>query len=319
MQIALRSQGETAELRHGVSCLWPSEIAEQFYCEYKVHLKRVHPEVLIELAPLELGKIGHDTLATQAEPVTAAEIEESIRKGEELAICEWVLEGNFRGVWIRGRPDLFAFEGKKALLLLEFKFSSATEPFRDHKVQSEIYAWLTESMGFTAEQLCFGIVMFPPIGHESAPRTVALSKAVIFDLFNQTGTLHAIYESCETARRAQLVNKPKRTTVKGKGWKAYLFPYDANKAVRDLSWAVGYWLSKREPIPAKRSPRKCFSCVFNAVKLCEHALQQPNPSFGVRRLTDGRVSVYLRSKQAPTLKRECCYVKEHLLPYPGDR
>jgi hypothetical protein len=40
-------------LRHGLTCLGPSKIAEQSYCEYQVHLKHTHPEVRIESLSLE--------------------------------------------------------------------------------------------------------------------------------------------------------------------------------------------------------------------------------------------------------------------------
>src|SRR5262249_35683402 len=115
-------------LRHGLSHLWPSEIADQFYCEYKVHRKRLHPEVRVELPPLHLGEASHIALVSQAEPISPTEIAQSIREGKKLALCEWVLEGTFRNVRIRGRPDFFAFEGMKGLLLLDFKFSSGRTP-----------------------------------------------------------------------------------------------------------------------------------------------------------------------------------------------
>ena len=100
------------ELRHGLEVLWPSELADQFYCEYKVDLKQLHPEVQIDTPALELGEASHAALMSHAEPVTPAEIEQSVRAGKKLAICEWALEGHFHGVPIRGRPDFFAFEGK---------------------------------------------------------------------------------------------------------------------------------------------------------------------------------------------------------------
>jgi hypothetical protein len=81
---------EAEALRHGLTCLWPSEIAQQYYCEYKVHLKRLHPEVQIELPALELGEVSHAALASQAEPITPAEVEQSIRTGKKVALCEWV-------------------------------------------------------------------------------------------------------------------------------------------------------------------------------------------------------------------------------------
>src|SRR5262249_39172687 len=153
------TETKVGTLRHGLSYLWPSEVADQYYCEYKVHLKRLHPEVRIDLPTLEVGEASHAALVCQVEAITPDEIHHSIATGKKLAICEWVLEGTFHGVRIRGRPDFFAFEGKKATLLLDFKFSSAKEPFRSQEVQAEVYALLAGSMDFSTEELCFGIVM----------------------------------------------------------------------------------------------------------------------------------------------------------------
>ena len=280
------------KLRHGLNYLWPSEIAEQYYCEYKVHLKRLHPEVRVDLPPLELGEVCHTALVSQAQPVSAAEVEQAIRTGKKLTICERELEGHFRGVRIRGRPDFFAFEGKKALLLLDFKFSGAKEPFRDQEVQAEIYALLTQSMEFATEQLCFGIVLFPPAGSGNGLRDAALTKAALLHHFNADGTLHKISEYCEQARLALVAGGSKTRTVQSEGWKAFLFRYDQKKAEKDLAWALEYWLSKREPIPVKCRPRKCFACPLNAAALCEHALQQPDPGFEVKRRPDGRIFVH---------------------------
>jgi hypothetical protein len=283
---------ESGALRHGLIHLWPSEIASQFYCEYKVHLKRIHPEVQIELPPLELGEMSHAVIVSQAEPVTPAEIEHSIRTGKKLAICEWVLEGSFHGIPIRGRPDFFAFEGKKALLLLDFKFSGAKKPFRDHEVQVEIYALLAQSMGFSTEQLCLGIVLFPPTGFGTSLRDTVESKADMLRSRNEDGTLHKISQQCEQARQELLIDGHKKTTITAEGWTASLFRYDSNKAASDLNWALGYWLQEREPIPVKRWPQKCFACPLNAVGVCEHALREPDPSFEVQRCPDGRVFVH---------------------------
>src|SRR2546430_17554035 len=100
----------SAGLRYELTHLWPSEIADQLYCEYKVHLRRTHPEVHIESAALDWGEANHAALAAQAAPVTPEEVERSIREGKKLALCEWTLEGTFRDVPIRGRPDFFPFE-----------------------------------------------------------------------------------------------------------------------------------------------------------------------------------------------------------------
>lgn len=279
------------KLRHGLNCLWPSEIADQFYCEYKVHLKRLHPEVLIKLPSLELGETSHTALVSQAKPITSSEIAQSIRMGKKVAICEWALEGSFDGVPIRGRPDFFSFEGKRALLVLDFKFSGAKEPFPNHKVQAEVYALLTGRMDFSTEELCLGIVMFPSTGFVGSHREAGATKAARLQLLKEDGTLHKISERCEQARRELLAGRTKKTTIESQDWKAFLFRFDARKAARDLAWALEYWLDEREPIPVKRWPRKCFACPLNAVMLCEHAMQKPDPCFEVRRQPDGRVLV----------------------------
>jgi len=277
--------------RHGLTCLWPSEIADQFYCEYKVHLKRLHPEVQIELPSVELGEASHTALVSQAEPVTPAEIDQSIRAGKKLAICEWVLDGCFQGVRIRGRPDFFAFEGKKALLLLDFKFSSAKRPFRDHEMQAEVYALLVESMGFSSEELYLAIAILPGAGHMARPGETAKIGGAELRSFAGAGTLHTIYEQCQQRRKTLLSSPISQTIVEGDNWKTFLFRYDREKATKDLSWALKYWLHEREPKPEKRNERKCRACALNAAGLCEHALQGPDLHFEVQRRPDGRVFV----------------------------
>jgi hypothetical protein len=280
------------KLRHGLNYLWPSEIADQFYCEYKVHLKRLHPEVQIDLPSLELGEVSHAALVSQSEPITAVEIEKSIRTNKKVAICEWMLEGCFQNVTIRGRPDFFAFEGMNALLLLDFKFSAARKPFRDHEVQAEIYALLAESMKFSTEQLCFGIVIFPSAALGSSLRDAALTKAAMLRSFTDDGILQKIYEQCEQARKMLLVGQAMTTTIESDACKTFLFRYDPKKAERNLNWALQYWLDEREPIPEKHFPRKCFACSVNAAGLCEHALQIPDHRFKVQRHSNGQVLVY---------------------------
>ncbi len=114
-----------AKLRHGADHLTPSQIAKQYYCEYEVHLKRLHPEVRIELPTLDDGEEGHAALASEAKPITQAELEQEIRAGKKLAISEWTMEARCQDVLLRGRPDFLAVDGKTAVLLLDFKFSRA--------------------------------------------------------------------------------------------------------------------------------------------------------------------------------------------------
>jgi len=281
----------TEGLRYGLAYLCPSEIAGQFYCEYQVHLKRTHPEVDMQLKSLERGDVSHTSLVSQVPPITKAELEKTIQTGNRLAMCEWTLEGQFEGVRIRGRPDLFGFEGKKGLLLLDFKFGGGKQPFRHQEVQAETYVLLTESMGFSAEELCFGIVMFPGLRMKGSLSDMAQDKSARLQLFQTDGTLQRIYERCQQDRLELLKSGTKTLTVEADFWKVFLYRYDRLKAEKDLSWALGFWRSEREPIPVKRTPRKCFSCPFNAAALCQHALQAPDPKFEIQRRQDGRIIV----------------------------
>jgi hypothetical protein len=279
------------KLRHGLNYLWPSDIADQFYWEYKVHLKRIHRDVQIELPSLELGEANHTALVSQAEPITRTDVERSIREGKKLVICERELEGHFDGVRIRGRLDFFTSEGNNALLLLDFKFSAAQKPFPTHVVQAETYAFLTRRMGFVTDQLSFGIVLFPPAGLGSSLRDSTLTKTAMLQSFKDNGTLRKISEECEQARKALLAGRSKTTTIEADGWNAFLYRYSAKKVEKDLTWALGYWLGEREPEPEKYNCRKCSGCPFNAAGLCEYALDEPDPGLLVVRHPGGRITV----------------------------
>lgn len=279
-------------LRHGLTQLWPSEIAEQSYCEYKVHLKRLHPEVRFELPVLERGETNHAILTSQVAPVTKVEIEQAIQDGKKLAVCERELEGEFNGVQIRGRTDFFAFEGQKALLLLDFKFTNAKQPYPDQIAQAEIYALLVEHMLFSTAEFCFGIVLVPSPSSRGYLQDGAQTKVERLQWLGEEGVLQAIHEQCETGRRALIAGKTMKKTISSANWAAFLFRYNALKAERNLKWALEYWLSMREPIPVKRVPRKCFACPLNAASFCEHALMAPDPTFQIQEHSNGQIFIY---------------------------
>lgn len=282
-------------LRHNLDYLWPSEIASQFFCDYKVHLARIHPEVRISLPTLERGEASHQAIMAETEPISPAQIDQAIKEGKKLAICEWTLEGTFRDVLIRGRPDFFAFDGKEALLLLELKFSRGREPFRDQIVQAQIYSLLAESMGFSTNQLYYGIVILPPWGLQIGMEQAVSMKSASLERFQADGTLPKIYSCCEAARREVLAKDLKRTIVREGTWSAFLYRHDREEIEDNLSWAIDYWSGDREPVPVGEAPwdrwkNKCSACPYNAAKLCEHSLQPPDVQFEVNE-RDGLVLV----------------------------
>ncbi len=278
-------------IRYNLPCLWPSEIASQLYCEYKVHLHHAHPEVEIELPALEQGEEGHALLASLAQPITAEEIENSILEGKRLAVCEWTLEGEFRGVPVRGRPDFLDFEGKNAHLVLDFKFSGVSRPFRNQEFQAEIYSLLAEKNGFGTKELIYGIVKFPrlPVGGTLNDR--AQVKSDLLQSFQNNGTLKRIYERCQRERTGMLTRGSRQLIAEAEGWTVYLYRFDRARALGELYRALDFWLAKREPQPEAMRPNKCFACPFNAVSLCEHALTNPDPRFEVQPGEEGKVKV----------------------------
>jgi hypothetical protein len=282
-----------ATLRHGLDCLWPSEIADQWYCEHKVHLQRLHPRLRYESRLLESGEARHADLAAQAEPLSSAQVEQAVREGKRLALCEWVLEGRYRGVPIRGRPDFLALEGRAATLLLDFKFSNARRPFPNHLVQAAAYGFLAEGAGFSARGLCVGVVLFPPGGRAAGPREAARAKEKVLRRLGEKGTLQEIHERCLEARGRLLQGKAAGLQVEGEGWRAFLQRYDRKRVEGHLAWALDYWQGRREPQPETVYDKKCFACPLNAAGLCEHALREPNPNFRVHRGEDGAVVVSL--------------------------
>jgi hypothetical protein len=289
----------TVKLRYDLKHLWPSEIADQLYCEQKVHLRRTHPGVRLELPVLEQGEESHAALAAQAVPVTREQVEKAIREGQKLALCEWTLEGTYREVPIRGRPDFFSFEGTEGRLILDFKFSGGDRPFRNQEVQAEVYAFLAGSMGFTSDGLCYGIVLFPRREARGVPAEGARGKEERLRALAADGILRAIYERCEEARKRLLVGRLSQTVIEGDGWTAFLYRYDRAQAERDLNGALAFWLGRREPLPEKRYWKKCAACPFNAAGLCEHALARADERFEVRRLEDGGVIVSQKGHKRP--------------------
>lgn len=282
------------KIRYELTQLWPSEIADQLYCEYKVHLRRTHPEVQLDSLSLDWGEANHAALAAQAAPITEAEIEKSIREGKKLALCEWTLEGVFRDVTLRGRPDFFAFEGKNAQLLLDFKFSGGDRPYRSQEMQAALYALLAESMGFATADLCYGIVLFPRHGGRSSLEDAVRAKEQRLRSLQADGTLATLYQAGDKAHRAMLSGRGRRSAVEGAGWTLFLYRYDHSAAEKDLNWALDFWLGQREPLPEKRYPRKCAACPYNAVGLCEHALTSADARFSVQRGPEDKITVFQR-------------------------
>lgn len=280
----------SSKLRYGLNCLWPSAIGEQQYCEYKIHLGHTHPAVEIEIPSLTQGELGHAEISKDAKPITTTDLERAIQEGQKVAICEWMLEGSHRDVPIRGRPDLFAFQGKQANLLLELKFTSAKTPFPSQSVQAELYAFLADCSNFVTHDLFFGLVFLPPY-EASGKLDATMGKELFLRASQMSGVLDNILSRCEEARLHCLSRSISQLQINENGWKAFLCRYNRERIEKDLDQALPFWLNERDPVPTTGQPKKCFPCVYNAAGLCPHAQHKPDHRIRVEVMPDGRIVI----------------------------
>jgi hypothetical protein len=127
------------------------------------------------------------------------------------------------------------------------------------------------------------------------PQGAARAKEERLRALARDGTLAALVERCEEARRSMPASRAARSVVEGEGWKAFLDRYDRAAAERDLGWALDFWLGQREPVPERRYEKKCAACPFNAAGLCEYALAPADDRFRVERAADGTVLIHPRN------------------------
>jgi hypothetical protein len=278
-------------LRYELESVSPSEIADQLYCEYKVHLSHLHPEVEVGLAAQELGEAGHSGLMSVAKPISRPEIDKAVEEGRHLAVCEWTLEGVYQGVKLRGEPDYFEFEGKQGLLLLDFKFTRSQRLFRGQEFQAEVYSILAGLAGFSTDELFCGVVRFPHQLTGANRDEVVRAKAEMLRKFQADGTLFKVQDRCAREREEMLARGFSKRVAEDAGWEVHLARFDRPRAEAALDDALGFWLKEREPVPESRIRNKCRACAYNAAGLCRYALAEADPTFRVRREPDGKVLV----------------------------
>jgi CRISPR/Cas system-associated exonuclease Cas4 (RecB family) len=128
--------------RFGISSVRASDISGQLCCEKKVELTLLPPEVRKATPELLAGQQGHEDLAAGAVPISPEELRQKLESGEKLLVRESLLFSDYQGIPIAGKPDLVDYDGLKARLLVEYKFSSKREPYPDHLLQLALYGLL---------------------------------------------------------------------------------------------------------------------------------------------------------------------------------
>lgn len=221
------------KLRFGRGIVSISDIAQQYYCEKALELNYEHP--LEQTDEMRDGAAGHETSTALAIPVSKEQaMRDAVRKRKKpICIYEFGITWNHMGVPILGRVDEVWFRGGNVDFVVERKFTDVLRPYGTYHVQARLYCLGLEEMGFKTSSTLYTIMTFKRSCFHC--EMLALKSCNIL-------TNERSHFSCD----------------KGEA-KTFTYPYNRDEAVKELSWALDYWLGRREAIPSK-NPAKCRAC-----------------------------------------------------------
>lgn len=260
--------------RYGVLSVRVSDIADQLYCEKKVELRLLHPELIKASAELLEGLEAHQELAADALPVSEEEFRAQVARGERVLLRESSFSGEYKGIPISGKPDLVWFEDGKALLVVEYKFGAKREPYPDHLLQVALYGFLLHAGRHDTSELVTALVFMAPRTAAYGARGRSLEESEENKLLNICRPLH---------RKVLRTRHP--ATVAEDIFSCFAYPFDLGHARRQLDLTAAFWLGKRKAVPT-RHQKKCWVCEFNAAGLCDAALVKPSADLVVERKGD---------------------------------
>jgi len=253
--------------RYGISSVGASDISGQLYCEKKVELTLLHPDVRKATPELLAGQQGHEELAAGAIPISPEELRQKLESGEKLLVRESLLIGDYQGIPITGKPDLVDYDGLKARLLVEYKFTSKREPYPDHLLQLAVYGLLLHLSRRDTTSLV-GVLAFLPSEMKARVRG---DSGIDEDREKQ------MMELCRKLRTSVL-RKKEPASVSSEQFACFAYPFDLAKTRRLLREPAEFWLGVRQAAPTMHR-KKCQVCEYNASGLCDSALAKPSPEF----------------------------------------
>ncbi|WP_054848713.1 PD-(D/E)XK nuclease family protein [Vulcanisaeta sp. JCM 14467] len=237
-------------VRFGRSYVTVSEIAQQLFCEYKLHLSVI--EGRIQTPAMEMGIIIHDEVF-RGRRVNEEEFINAIRSNE-VVIATLPLVASIGGVNIIGIPDAVVFMGGVARAVIELKTSNKwlDRLFDSEHVQAQLYAYLISRLGLGVNPLVMVIKVKRDVGITDKLRRNMFSTAIKY--------------------LTSIAELPAR--VRFRDFVIYISEFDKSIEVH-LKWALDYWLMHREP-KAMPSIGKCAVCEFN--DRCPFRAYNPNPN-----------------------------------------
>jgi len=238
----LPSWGE-GNLKFGDRLVRISSIATQYYCEQKLELQHHYP-----LPPTKImqdGEEAHENVAVLAKPIARDENVRIAVEKREKPICIYEFDVAFvhKGVPIIGKVDEAWFRGGDIELVVERKFSDKLSVYSPYHIQAQLYCLGLGRMGFNTARTSYKIMIFKR-GCLDCPELSQRSCAIL--------ALGTSYFRC----------------IIGEA-RAFTYPFSQVGILRELDWAVDFWLGKREAIPTKNGA-KCQACEYKS--LCSLSL-----------------------------------------------
>jgi hypothetical protein len=231
------------KVRHNLSRVNVTDISEQRYCEMKVEKKYSRKETATTFSKRK-GLELHDTIL----PGPTQSLDQIIHGIESLAVFTTLfpLMGKHKEVVIAGRPDATIFVQGRPKFLVELKttYRNSLTIWKNEIIQTGIYAFLLEQMGFECSGLQLTVLRMRQDPSESLAHKSRFIYSIASVLLNgRVKDLERIYLNnirCEC------------------------LSYNRHEIERELDWALGYWLSEREP-EKTTATTKCKSCEFERV------------------------------------------------------
>jgi CRISPR/Cas system-associated exonuclease Cas4 (RecB family) len=229
------------EFRHKRSFVPVSDIASQYYCEYKTENEFALGEIPTEAK--EAGTVLHDELMP-FKRVSAKEFVELVSRREPsyAVLRVW---GEIGGLKVIGTPDHIVWESGRPIWLVELKTTKGdpTPLWEDQENQARIYGLLLDRMGLDCSKLRLAVVRLKTVEltDDQKREWVARVSAALQD--EKVGEL-------ESQHRGTM--------------KVHLLSHDRTAAERAVLQKAGYWLGKREPT-SSTSLGKCRACEYNDV------------------------------------------------------
>jgi hypothetical protein len=269
-------------LRHGRHQVGVSTLASQWYCELRIDLKHLHPEIRTWSPALDHGTAAHEQLSAEAAVISRADLEKDVAEGKELYLQESRFEADIDGVPVVGVPDLVHLNGRRCDLVLEMKFSRRPSLFLDRYIQAQAYGLLLERNGFVLDRTpcVVGVVQVPFEGDRDDK----------LDYLYRNGVLESILDRCRDLRHREPLGWAGRgernpVTLRAGPVTLQAVPYNPAAVLGHLRWAFDFWKSLREPSAAD-SAAKCKVCPYNAARVCGQAKAPPDGAFDLRRIRE---------------------------------